>query len=338
MSDTSPVGIVGAGAWGTALAMVAADNGHPVTLWTHRQNQAEEMMATHQNPRLPQVTINLEIQITSDLAQLKNCPLIVAAVPSVAMASVAQQLKPYVNEDKIVVSATKGIEQSTGRRMSEILQSELNCKIAVLSGPSHAEEVSRHQATGIVAASVNQDTACQVQDTFMNSCFRVYTSPDVIGVELAGAVKNVIALCAGICDGLDYGDNTKALLMTRGLAETARLGWRMQAKRDTFAGLAGMGDLIVTCTSEHSRNHTAGKYIGQGMAVSEAIEKVGAVVEGYYAAASVLKLSRKYQVEMPICQAAEKILYHGGDCRQVINQLMSRKGKTESEQAQWTCE
>lgn len=327
--------IAGSGGWGTALAILLLRNGHEVTLWSYCREESEKLAQTLQNPFLPGVTLPKELRFTSDAAQAKGQEMIVFATPSFAVRSTAKNFAPYLADDTILVSVTKGIEDGTGSRMSELIAQETGKTVVALSGPSHAEEVSRGIPTGVVAACANQQLAERVQTAFMCERLRVYTCPDVVGVELGAAHKNVIALCAGVCDGMGYGDNTKALLMTRGLAEVARLGIALGAKRETFAGLAGVGDLIVTCTSMHSRNRRAGILIGQGRGVQEAMREVGAVVEGYYAAKAAHMLAKRQGVEMPITEAAYRVLYENRDPHEEINQLMLRQKTCEVEGAEW---
>jgi len=332
---TARITVIGAGAWGTALAMTACANGHQVTLWTHRPEQAAQMAASRVNPRLAGIVLPSELAFSDEMSCAAGSDAVIVAVPSYAMAATAEALAPHVGGGTILISATKGIEKDTGRRMSQILAQATGAPTAVLSGPSYADEVSRGKDTGIVAACADRAVAEAVQQLMMNEHFRVYTSPDTVGVELAAALKNIIALCAGVCDGLGCGDDTRALLMTRGLAETARLGMALGARRETFAGLAGMGDLIVTCTSLTSRNHRAGILIGQGHGVTQALTEIGAVVEGYYATASAVQLAAAAKVEMPITQAAWQVLYAGAKPQAVITLLMQRRGKAEAEQAAW---
>ncbi|MEA4912004.1 MAG: NAD(P)H-dependent glycerol-3-phosphate dehydrogenase [Oscillospiraceae bacterium] len=327
--------VVGAGAWGTALALVLNRNKIKTSLWSHNAADTQRMMQTRENPRLPGVMLPESIRPTTDLACVRECAVVVAAVPSFAMRETAAKLAPLLSPGTVLISAAKGIEDGTGKRMSELLGEQTGAPIAVLSGPSHAEEVSRGIPTGVVAASEFKEAAELAQSLFMNDSFRVYTSPDVVGVELGAAHKNIIALCAGISDGLGNGDNAKALLMTRGLEETARLGLRLGARRETFAGLAGMGDLIVTCTSMHSRNRRAGILIGQGVDVEAALKEIGAVVEGYYAVRAAVQLADRFRMEMPITRAAYAILYGGAQPVTVIQQLMRRSGKSELEYAEW---
>ena len=327
--------VAGSGGWGTALAMRLLKNGHAVTLWSYCREESEQLAATYRNPFLPGVELPKELEFTSEPAAAKTADMVVFATPSFAVRATARTFAPHLKADAILVSVTKGIEEDTGLRMSQLIAAETGKTVVALSGPSHAEEVSREIPTGVVVACEDQQLAERVQSVFMCECLRVYTCPDTIGVELGAAHKNVIALCAGVCDGMGYGDNTKALLMTRGLAEVARLGMALGAKRETFAGLAGVGDLIVTCTSMHSRNRRAGILIGQDKGVQEAMREVGAVVEGYYAAGAAWKLAQKYGVEMPITEAAYQVLYEGRDPREAMNKLMLREKTTEVEGAAW---
>lgn len=327
--------VVGSGAWGTALAIRLCKNGHNVTMWTFEKDLIPEMEATHRNPRLPGAVLPEELKISGDYSCISGCKLVVMASPSLPLRSVCRAAAPYIDEDAVVVSVTKGLEQGTHKRMSEIVAEETGKEVVVLTGPSHAEEVSIDVPTGLLAASTDQHLGEFVQDAFMSNTLRVYTSADPMGAELAAALKNVIALCAGITDGLGFGDNTKAMLMTRGLTETARLGIAMGARKDTFTGLAGVGDLIVTCTSMHSRNRRAGILIGQGKTAQEAMQEVGAVVEGYYAAKSAYELGKAMGIEMPITEAAYQVLYEGADVKQAVQALLSRQRKAESEDASW---
>ena len=329
------VSVVGSGAWGTALAIRLHKNGHDVTMWTFETNLIGEMETTRRNPRLPGAVLPEGLKISGDYSCVRGCKLVVIASPSFPMRSVCRGVAPYIDEDAVVVSVTKGIEDGTCKRMSQIVSEETGKKVVVLTGPSHAEEVSLDIPTGLLAACEDQALAEFVQDAFMSEPLRVYTSADPIGAELGAALKNVIALCAGICDGLGHGDNTKAMLMTRGLTELARLGVAMGANKDTFAGLTGVGDLIVTCTSMHSRNRRAGILIGQGKDVQTAMKEVGAVVEGYYAAKSAWALAQKMGVEMPITEAAYKVLYEGANAADVTHELLMRQKKAESEDAGW---
>ena len=325
------IAVVGSGGWGTAISMLLHRNRHEVTLISYSKEESDNLAATLENPFLPGVKLPADLHYTSDPAAVSKASLIVIVPPSFAVRTTVKGIAPYLRPDAVLVSATKGIEADTGMRMSEIVHEVTGKRVVVLSGPSHAEEVSREVPTGVVAACEDQLLAEIVQEVFMNDRFRVYTSSDPVGVELGAAMKNVIALCAGVCDGLGYGDNTKALLMTRGLTEVARLGMKLGSRTDTFAGLTGIGDLIVTCTSMHSRNRRAGILIGEGMTVQEAMKEVGAVVEGYYAAASAHDLALKTGTEMPIAEAAYQALYGDMTVQQAIEALMNRDRKREVE-------
>ena len=327
--------VVGSGAWGTALAIRLCKNGHDVTMWTFETDLIPQMEATRCNPRLPGVQLPQELKISGEHSCVQGCQLVVVASPSFPMRSVCRGIAPYLDENVVLVSVTKGIEDGTCLRMSQILEQETGKKVVVLTGPSHAEEVALDMPTGCLAACDNKELAEKVQDVFMSDAFRIYTSPDAVGAELGAALKNVIALCAGVTDGLGYGDNTKAMLMTRGLTEIARLGVSLGAQKDTFAGLAGVGDLIVTCTSMHSRNRRAGILIGQGKSVQEAMQEVGAVVEGYYAAKSAWELGKRQGVDMPITEAAYQVLYENKPAKETAQALLLRSRKIESEDAGW---
>ncbi len=327
--------VVGSGAWGTALAIALCKNAHDVTLWVRSAEKAEQMKKTGCNPRLQGVALPENLQISSDAACVVGCALAVVASPSFAIRQVCRQIAPYLDADTLMVSVTKGIEQGTLLRMSQVVEEETHRSVVALTGPSHAEELALGMPTGCVAASPNQAHAELVQDAFMSDYFRIYTNPDIVGAELGGALKNVIALCAGVTDGMGYGDNIKAMLMTRGMTEMARLGTSMGANRDTFAGLAGMGDLIVTCTSPHSRNRRAGILLGKGHRPEQAMAEVGAAVEGYYAAKSAWELAQKLGVEMPIVRAAYAVLYEDIPTQKVVEALLSRSRKAEHEDAAW---
>lgn len=328
------VAVLGSGGWGTALAMLLVENGHDVTLWSYQAEESRRLAETGENPLLPGVKLPQGLTYTSDLACVTGCAVVVMATPSFGVRATAGQVKDLLSPDTILVSVSKGIEKGTSLRMTQIIREVTEDKwpVVALSGPSHAEEVARQVPTAVVSASPDQRVAEQIQDLFLNDHFRVYSSSDVIGVELGAALKNVMALCTGCCTGMGLGDNTKAMLMTRGLAETARLGTALGAKKDTFAGLAGMGDLIVTCTSMNSRNYRAGILIGQGTPVPEAIEKIGAVVEGYYAVDSARELAAQVGVELPITQAAYDVLYRGRDPREALLSLMRREKRHETEE------
>ena len=327
--------VMGSGGWGTALALLLVENGHDVTLWSHNPAKARQMEETLENPMLQGVPLPKEMKFTHELDQVGECSAVLMATPSYAVRETAVKLRGKIAPGTVVISASKGIEKESSLRLSQIIEQELEgkCPVVVLSGPSHAEEVGRHIPTGVVAAADQLEHAELVQDLFMNPRFRVYTSDDRVGTEICAALKNVIALCAGCSDGMGGGDNTKALLMTRGLAEMARLGVALGGRKDTFTGLAGVGDLIVTCTSMHSRNRRFGILLGQGKPVDQALEEIGAVVEGYYAAANAKTLAEKVGVEMPITQAAYEVLYEGRDVKSVVADLMSRAKRSELEES-----
>ena len=327
--------VIGAGAWGTALAMQLCKNGHETALWFRDPEKAEKARELRENPRLKGVRLPEDLTVTADPQCVRGCRLVVIAAPSFPIRSVCRTVAPYLEDGAVLVSVTKGIEQGSLLRMSQVVAQECSRPVVALSGPCHAEEVAAGVPTGCLAACEDKTLAEFVQDAFMSDSFRVYTSPDAIGAELGGALKNVIALCAGVVTGLGYGDNTKAMLMTRGLTEIARLGVSMGAKKETLAGLSGVGDLIVTCTSGHSRNRQAGILLGQGRTVPQAMEEVGAVVEGYYATASAWELCQKQGVEMPIVSAAYQVLYQGADAKEVVAKLLSRQRKAESEDLGW---
>ncbi|MCA0983011.1 NAD(P)H-dependent glycerol-3-phosphate dehydrogenase [Halobacillus yeomjeoni] len=331
------VAVLGAGSWGTALAMVLADNGHEVRLWSHRQEHADEINATHKNEKyLKGVQIPESIHASNDLSSVvKGVKHIILVVPTKAMREVCKDLVNVMDQEVILTHASKGIEPETYKRVSEVIKEEIPDKfyedVVVLSGPSHAEEVSLRQPTTVTVSAADIKVAEKVQDLFINRNFRVYTSPDLTGVELGGALKNIIALGAGISDGLGYGDNAKAALITRGLAEIARLGTAMGANPLTFSGLTGIGDLIVTCTSSHSRNWRAGNKLGQGNDLEEVLEQMGMVVEGVRTTKAAYQLSKNQNVEMPITSGIYQILFEGADPRDVVDQLMTRIRRHEME-------
>ena len=329
--------VIGAGAWGTALATLLCRNGHDTTLWCRTPERAEEMAATRVNSRLPQAALPEGLKFSADPACVSGCDMVAIACPSFPIRAVCRTVAPCLDKDTAMVSVTKGIEEGTLLRMSQVVAQETGHETVVaLTGPCHAEEVAVGQPTGCLAACPDRGRAELVQDAFMSDTFRVYTSPDIVGAELGGALKNVIALCAGVAAGLGFGDNARAMLMTRGLTEMARLGVSLGAQKDTLAGLSGIGDLIVTCTSVHSRNNRAGHLIGQGYTPRQAMEQVGAVVEGYYAAKSAWELCQKQRVDMPIIHAAYQVLYENVDARQAVAALLTRQRKAESEDAGWT--
>lgn len=327
--------VVGSGAWGTALAVCLHNNGHEVTIWTFEKELIAQIETTRENPRLPGAKLPEAIRISGEYSCVSGCDLVVVASPSFPIRSVCRGIAPYLKDNAVLVCVTKGLEEGTQLRMSQVVSQETGKNVVVLTGPSHAEEVALGIPTGCVAACEDQALAEFVQDVFMSDCFRVYTSPDVVGAELGAALKNVIAMCAGVTDGLGCGDNTKAMLMTRGLTEIARLGVSLGARKETFAGLTGVGDLIVTCTSMHSRNRRAGILIGQGKPPQEAMKEVGAVVEGYYAAKSAWELCQKQGVEMPILQAAYEVLYKNVPAAEAVRELLKRNKKAEAEDPGW---
>ena len=332
------VAVIGSGGWGTALAMLLLENGNDVTLWSYAEEESKVLRETGENPMLKGVPLPKELKLTTDLDCVAGCGVVVLATPSFAVRSTARQMAPHLTAGTVVVSVSKGIEKETSTTLTEAIHEELgpDYPVVALSGPSHAEEVGRRVPTTVVAASRDQAAAELVQDLFMNPRFRVYTSTDKVGTELCAALKNIIALCAGCCDGMGCGDNTKALLMTRGRAEMARLGVALGGKQETFAGLAGVGDLIVTCCSMHSRNRRCGILIGKGVEPKEAVKEIGAVVEGYYAAVTARTLAQKVGIEMPIAQAAYEVLYEGRDVHAVVTELMSRAKRSETEESSWT--
>ena len=327
--------VLGSGGWGTALALVLLENGHEVTLWSYQEEESRVLRETGENPMLKGVPLPKALGLTSDMGCVRDCQVVVMATPSFAVRTTARQLAQVARPGTVLVSVSKGIEKESSCTLTQVIEQEVGPQFPIvgLSGPSHAEEVGRRVPTAVVSASRDQKAAELVQDLFMNERFRVYASDDVVGVELAAALKNVIALCAGICDGMGFGDNTKAALMTRGLTEIARLGEALGGRKGTFAGLAGVGDLIVTCTSMHSRNRRCGILIGQGTPVEQAIREIGAVVEGYYATANAKALADKTGIDMPITQAAYQVLYQGKSPRSVIAELMTRAKKHELEES-----
>lgn len=317
--------VVGSGGWGTALAKLLHENGHQVTIWSFAQSEIDYIKEHHENALLKGVHIPEEIGLTTDISTIAGKDIVVSAVPSFAVRQTAEKMKPHLTPNTVIVSVTKGVERDTSERMSQIIAEVTGATVAVLSGPTHAEEVGRGVPTGCVVACPDKKVAEMVQDAFMSDVFRVYAGSDIVGAELGAALKNIYALVAGVLDGFGCGDNTKALMMTRGLTEAARLGVAMGAKKETFAGLSGVGDLIVTCCSKHSRNNRCGTLIGQGMNVQDAMKEVGAVVEGYYASASAHALAEKMNIEMPIAEAAYRVLYEGADVQKTIDALMRRE-------------
>ncbi len=327
--------VLGAGSWGSALALSLAKKGYNVTMWTLSQEQADKINSTKENiDYLPGVLFPNNIMLTTNIEEaVIDSKLIVLAVPSQAIRSVCAQIKPFVKDNQILVDVAKGLERGSGLRLSQVCEEELpNNPYVALSGPSHAEEVAKDIPTTLVVACENIEIAQEVQNIFMSPKLRVYTNPDVIGVELGGALKNIIAFGAGICDGLGYGDNTKAALMTRGIREISRLGIALGADSTTFSGLSGIGDLIVTCTSMHSRNRRAGILIGQGKSLDETLKEVKMVVEGITATEVAHDVAKKMGIDMPITSAIYSVLYEGKSANEVVVNLMMRSKKHEIEE------
>ena len=326
------IGLIGAGSWGTALSKLAADNGHEVTVWSIVKEEIEMLQENREHlDKLPGVKLPENISYTTELAAaIEGKDMCILAVPSPFTRSTAAMMKSFVKEGQIIVNVAKGVEEKTLMTLSEIIGQEVpQADVAVLSGPSHAEEVGKGMPTTIVVGAKTKETAEYIQNLLMNKVFRVYTSPDILGIELGGALKNVIALAAGIADGLGCGDNTKAALITRGIAEIARLGMTMGGKPETFSGLTGIGDLIVTCASMHSRNRRAGILIGQGKTMQEAMDEVKQVVEGVYSAKAAMGLAEKYGVEIPIIEQVNLVLSEGKPAGQALDELMLRDKKIE---------
>ncbi|MGG1598720.1 NAD(P)H-dependent glycerol-3-phosphate dehydrogenase [Paenibacillus naphthalenovorans] len=349
MPDSGKVAVLVAGSWGTAIASVLAENGRQVCLWSRNENQVEEINTEHRNRRfLQDVELSPLIRATNSMEEAVNGAEAVFIVsPSSAMREIASALKSYVNEDTLLIHATKGFESGTLKRMSEVLRDELPMydpnRIVVLSGPSHAEEVIERCPTTVVVAAHDKAAAEKAQDLLINSYFRVYTNPDVVGVEVGGALKNIIALGAGLSDGLGFGDNAKAALLTRGLAEIARLGTAMGGSPLTFAGLAGIGDLVVTCTSRHSRNWRAGSMLAKGLSLEEVLAQMGMVVEGVKTTQAAYLLARKHGITMPITDELHQVLFDGKDPKTAVEDLMGRGPTHEIEevakqlQTDWLC-
>ena len=330
--------VLGAGSWGTALSVVLAQNGHQVMLWSHREEEAKRMQEEReQASKLPGVLLPENITVTGNMeAALKGNDAVILAVPSTAIRSTAAKLREYVPSGQMIVCVAKGIEDETFLTLTEIIEEEIpGVRACVLSGPSHAEEVGRQMPTTVVAGAKKKEDALYIQDIFMNSYFRVYTSPDVIGIEMGGALKNVIALAAGIADGLGYGDNSKAALITRGISELTRLGTALGGKTETFSGLTGVGDLIVTCTSIHSRNHRAGELIGKGYTAKEAMDEVKMVVEGVNSAKAALKLARKKAVNVPIIEKINAVLFEDKKAEDAVKELLMRDRRKEFQTLKW---
>ena len=332
------IGVIGAGSWGTALAVVLAHNGHQVTVWSILEEEVEMLTREHEHKdKLPDVRIPETVTFTTDLkAAAEGKEMVVLAVPSPFTRSTAHNLAEFITEGQLIVIVSKGIEESTLMIQSEIVEQEIpQADVAVMSGPSHAEEVGRGIPTTCVISGPKRETAEYLQGIFMSPVFRVYTTPDILGVELGGSLKNVIALAAGTADGLGYGDNTKAALITRGIAEIARLGTKMGAHMETFYGLSGMGDLIVTCASVHSRNRKAGYLMGKGYTMQQAMDEVKMVVEGVYSAKAAKSLAEKYDVEMPIIMEVNKVLFEDKPASDAVRDLMIRDKKVEAPMLPW---
>lgn len=332
------VGVLGAGSWGTALSVLLSDNGHQVTVWSIDENEVKMLNEKREHElKLPGVKLPDDMVITGDLeSAIKGKDFLVLAVPSPFTRSTAQKMSPFVAEGQIIVDVAKGIEESTLMTLSRQIEQEIpQADVAVLSGPSHAEEVGRRLPTTCVVGAKTKKTAEYLQSMFISNVFRVYTSPDILGIELGGSLKNVIALAAGIADGLGYGDNTKAALITRGIAEIARLGVKMGGKIETFTGLTGIGDLIVTCASVHSRNRKAGYLIGKGYTMQEAMDEVKMIVEGVHSARAGLELSEKYGIETPIIRAVGDVLFENKSPRLAVDELMQRVKKDELSPELW---
>ena len=335
MSDIS---IIGAGSWGTALSVVLHKNGHKITIWSALAPEIEMLKEKHeQAEKLPGVILPDDIMFTTDLKEaIEGKDMLVLAVPSPFTRSTAKAMSPFVAEGQLIVSVAKGIEENTLMTLSEIIMEEIpQCEVAVLCGPSHAEEVGKEIPTSLVAGAKKRATAELVQNTFMSEVLRVYTSPDVLGMEIGASLKNVIALAAGMADGLGYGDNTKAALITRGISEMGRLALAMGAKYETLSGLTGMGDLIVTCASKHSRNRRAGYLMGQGYTMQQAMDEVKMVVEGVYSAKAAIALAKKYHVDMPIIEQVNEVLFENKPAKDAVKELMLRDKKVEHDDLEW---
>ncbi len=332
------VGVIGAGSWGTALALLLQKNGHHVTMWSINEEEVKMLSEEREHKsKLPGVKIPDDMVFTANLEEgVKGKDFLVMAVPSAFTRATAHKMKSFVSDGQIIVDVAKGIEEDTLMTLSQQIEDEIpQAIVTVLSGPSHAEEVGRGLPTTVVIGAKKEETAAYLQEMFMNEVFRVYTSPDMLGIELGGSLKNVIALAAGIADGMGYGDNTKAALITRGIAEISRLGVAMGGAIESFNGLTGIGDLIVTCASVHSRNRKAGYLMGQGKSMEEAMEEVQMVVEGVYSAKAASKLGKKYGVSLPIIDKVNEVLFGGKDPKEAVNELMLRDSKAEHLALPW---
>lgn len=328
----SNIAILGSGGFGISLAVMSEKMGHEVTVWSAFRNEIEMLRVEREHKKLlPGVRIDEKIKLVTEFEELKEKDIIIFAIPSAFVRKVAKEVAPFIDKKSVIVNVGKGLEGGTFKRLSEVLKEELpNNPVVALSGPSHAEEVGIGMPTTVAASCCERKYAEFIQENLSNTTFRIYVNDDIIGCELGGALKNIIALCAGICDGMGYGDNTKAALMTRGMTEIARLGVAMGANMETFYGLTGIGDLIVTCTSMHSRNRRAGILIGQGVNPAEAINQIG-TVEGYSCAKVTYELSKKMNVPMPITEQLNEVLYNGKDVKQSLIDLMDRPKRHESE-------
>lgn len=332
------IGVLGAGSWGTALACLLHNNGHQVSIWSIMKDEVMMLQEKRQHvTKLPGVMLAQDIVITNDLKEAMNQKdVLVLAVPSPFTRSTCQSMREHLRKGQIVVNVAKGIEEETLYTLTDIMEEELpGVNAAVLSGPSHAEEVGKGLPTTCVAGAHDRKTAEYLQNIFMSPVFRVYTSPDMLGIELGGALKNVIALAAGIADGLGYGDNTKAALITRGITEITRLGVAMGGKMETFCGLTGIGDLIVTCASVHSRNRKAGYLMGKGYTMQEAMDQVQMVVEGVYSAKAAMGLAQKYDIELPIIEKVNQVLFENKSAAEAVKELMLRDKKLEHSELPW---
>lgn len=329
--DNKNIAVIGSGSWGTAISVLLSANGHNVTLWSWKTEESDSLSAYRENRKyLPGIFLGNNVSFTSDISCVAGKDIVVLATPSPAIRSTARAMGEYTDKDSLIVILSKGLEDGSMKILSDVVEEELpHCRVVVMSGPSHAEEVGRAIPTANVVASKDSDALAVVRDAFMSDVFRVYSSDDMLGVQIGGALKNVIALCAGIVDGMGFGDNTKAALMTRGIKEISRLGIKMGAKPETFYGLSGIGDLIVTCMSMHSRNRRAGILIGQGETPEEALKQIDMVVEGMNSATSAYELSKKYNVDMPIISKVYDVLYNNGSPWEAIIDLMCREKKDE---------
>lgn len=324
--------ILGMGGFGLSLAVMLNNFGHEVTVWSAFEQEVADINRDGENKsKLPGVKISSEILLTNDMSKVSGADIVIFGIPTRKLREVAKKAAPYFKSETVVVNTGKGLEDGSLKRMSEVLEEEIpNNPIVVLSGPSHAEEVALGMPTTVVASSKDKKYSDYIQSVMSNNTFRIYINDDMVGCELGGSLKNVIALCAGICDGMGFGDNTKAALMTRGITEIARLGVALGGKTETFAGLTGIGDLIVTCTSMHSRNRRAGILIGKGVSPEEAVQQVG-TVEGYICTKAAYELAQKVGVDMPITEQCNSVLFNGLSAKAALNNLMGRPKRHEAE-------